>query len=68
MSPVSNEYETPTSRIILLGLAFAALVAIGVFTVLRPELEQEPEPEAAQAASEVSPAAQSGSAPVAPAP
>jgi hypothetical protein len=56
VSSVSNEYETPTSRIILLGLAFAALVAIGVFTVLRPELEQEPEPEAAQAAAEASPA------------
>ncbi len=57
MSSVTNEYETPTSRIILLGLAFAALVAIGVFTVLRPELEQEPEPEAAQAAAEASPRA-----------
>jgi hypothetical protein len=68
VSAVSNEYETPTSRIILLGLAFAALVAIGVFTVLRPELEQEPEPEAAQAAAEASPASQPGPAPVAPAP
>ena len=42
---MSNEYETPTSRIIILGLAFAALVAIGVVTVLRPELEQEPDSE-----------------------
>lgn len=41
---MSDQYETPTSRIIVLGLAFAALVAIGVVTVLRPELEQEPEP------------------------
>jgi hypothetical protein len=40
---VSDDYETPTSRIIILGLAFAALVAIGVVTVLRPELEQEPD-------------------------
>lgn len=47
MSPNSprtpDQYETPTRRIILLGVAFAALVAIGVVTVLRPELEQEPE-------------------------
>ena len=66
MSSPTNEYETPTSRIILLGLAFAALVAIGVFTVLRPELEQEPEP--AQAAAEARPAVEPGPAPVAPAP
>ncbi|MCA9534261.1 MAG: hypothetical protein KC593_11300 [Myxococcales bacterium] len=50
---MSDTYETPTSRIIMLGLAFAALVAIGVMTVLRPELEQEPESEtAADAAPE----------------
>ena len=68
MSSVGNDYETPTSRIILLGLAFAALVAIGVFTVLRPDLEQEPQPEAAQTAVEATVATQPGPAPAAPAP
>ena len=41
---MTDTYETPTSRIILLGLAFAALVAIGIVTVLRPELAHEPDP------------------------
>jgi hypothetical protein len=68
VSSANTEYETPTSRIILLGLAFAALVAIGVFTVLRPELEQEPEPEAPHAAAAASPASAPGPAPAAPAP
>ena len=58
---MNDDYETPTSRIIILGLAFAALVAIGVVTVLRPELEQEPEPAASVADS--SPSQPSGATP-----
>lgn len=54
---MSQDYETPTSRIIILGLSFAALVAIGVATVLRPELEQDPEPDATvEVAAEAPPA------------
>ncbi len=58
MKETGGDYETPTRRIILLGLAFAALVAIGVLTVLRPELEQEPErtPAGAEAAAAPEPA------------
>ncbi|MCA9575767.1 MAG: hypothetical protein R3B40_05365 [Polyangiales bacterium] len=57
---MSDQYETPTSRIIVLGLVFAALVAIGVVTVLKPELEQEPE---ATNVAEVGPQATPSSAP-----
>lgn len=66
MSPAPEQYETPTRRIIFLGVAFAALVAIGVMTVLRPELEQEPE--STPAAAEAGAAADPAPAPVAPAP
>ena len=35
-------YETPKWRTALLVIGFAVLVGIGVVTVLRPELEDEP--------------------------
>lgn len=40
-------YETPKRRTILLLIGFAALAAVGVGTVLRPELEDEPEKDTA---------------------
>lgn len=38
-----DSYETPKWRTIMLLIGFAALVGIGVVTVLQPELEDEPE-------------------------
>lgn len=38
-------YETPKRRTALLLIGFALLVAIGVITVLRPEVEDEPSDE-----------------------
>ncbi|MFW2387130.1 MAG: hypothetical protein ACN4G0_02260 [Polyangiales bacterium] len=40
-------HETPERRTILLLIGFVALVAIGVVTVLQPELEDEPEEDTA---------------------
>lgn len=39
----AERYETPKWRTYWLVMAFAALVGIGVVTVLLPELEDEPE-------------------------
>ena len=37
-----REYQTPRWRMLGLAIAFSVLVAIGVATVLLPELEDEP--------------------------
>ena len=66
---MSETYETPTSRIILLGLALAALVVVGVLTVLKPELEQDPDgsPDTqAETAAETGSGTGSGTEPQAP--
>ena len=47
MSPDDQVYETPKWRTIWLLIGFAILVTIGVVTVLRPELEDEPGEDAA---------------------
>lgn len=47
MPPDDDVYETPKWRTIWLLLGFAILVTIGVVTVLRPELEDDPGEDAA---------------------
>ncbi len=42
MGTNEQRYETPKRRTALLLIGFALLVGIGVVTVLRPELEDEP--------------------------
>ena len=37
-----SDYETPLWPMLWLGLAFAILVGVGIFTVLIPELEDRP--------------------------
>ncbi|MEM7136662.1 MAG: hypothetical protein AAF500_08795 [Myxococcota bacterium] len=44
MTRATDEYETPRGRTLWLALGFALLIALGVVTVLMPELENEPEP------------------------
>ena len=38
-----REYQTPRWQTLWLGIAFLALVAIAIATVLLPELEDDPE-------------------------
>lgn len=38
-----GEYESPKRRTVWLALGFAILIAIGVVTVLMPELEDDPD-------------------------
>ncbi|MGB5697837.1 MAG: hypothetical protein WBM46_19455 [Polyangiales bacterium] len=43
MSPPLREYETPKWRLFWLVLAFVVLTGVGIVTVLRPGLQDEPE-------------------------
>ena len=43
MTPSNDAYETPRVRTLWLGLGFVVLVAIGIATVVLPELADEPE-------------------------
>ncbi|MEM7436273.1 MAG: hypothetical protein AAF436_14030 [Myxococcota bacterium] len=47
MTAPGDKYETPRGRTLWLALGFAVLIALGVVTVLMPELENEPESESA---------------------
>jgi len=47
MPPDDDVYETPKWRTLWLLIGFAILVTIGVVTVLRPELEDDPGADAA---------------------
>ncbi|MDH4281913.1 MAG: hypothetical protein OEV36_04615 [Myxococcales bacterium] len=47
MSPPFQEYETPRWRLFWLVLAFVVLTGVGIVTVLRPELQDEPDDETA---------------------
>ncbi len=45
MPRYDDAYETAKWRTLWLMIGFAVLVGVGIFTVLRPELEDEPQPE-----------------------
>ena len=46
MSTDDDRYETPKRRTVVLLICFALLVGVGSFTVLRPEIEDEPSDDA----------------------
>lgn len=52
MTGSNGDYETPKARTLWLMLGFALLVAVGVVTVLLPELEDEPAEESASSQTE----------------
>lgn len=47
MGSETGEYESPKRRTIWLALGFAILIALGVVTVLLPELEHDADEESA---------------------
>ncbi|MEM6956404.1 MAG: hypothetical protein AAF411_13995 [Myxococcota bacterium] len=47
-----DDYETPKGRYIFFALAFAALIAIGIWTVMVPALEDAPDEETPSSAVE----------------
>ncbi len=49
MPRYDERYETPKWRTFWLMLGFAVLVGVGIVTILRPELEDEPSEDAAAA-------------------
>ena len=53
MSRYDDAYETAKWRTLWLMVGFAVLVGVGIFTVLRPELEDEPQKESEDSAAEI---------------
>jgi hypothetical protein len=47
MPRYDDSYETAKWRTLWLMVGFAVLVGVGIFTVLRPELEDEPQQDSA---------------------
>lgn len=50
MAP-DGSYESPKRTTVWLALGFAVLLALGVFTVLMPELQHDPDEESATSQS-----------------
>ncbi len=53
MPRYDDAYETAKWRTLWLMVGFAVLVGVGIFTVLRPELEDEPQRESERSPAEI---------------